>query len=391
MPTPSQEHVCRTGAESGHAQSPISGACSKAPEERPATSTAADSGGAPPPRIESPKDGDATEVVSSHSAGSAKEGGSEDYAADPNAAQATPQALPFYYSGMPMGAYNGHKFATMQLPEGAQWPGYMQWLEGMQLSEGMQWPGYMQWHGYQYPMQLPGAGIITTNETTKKKKKEKKDLPEQLPGETKWSEYVGVCWNARVRKWAVQSRVDGKTIYLGYFVNEEDAGRKYDEHAAGLGRPVNFPGPTQVKAQKGAPRHRNPGKRKLRDGAPAADVGPAPEDGPAPSPAPAMQVMPMALPAHYAASLPAGFSVEGAQQHAESTAAEAGAHERGLFALAMAAGHAPAGGMGMYPGMYGFFPGNQAAAGLPSSSNSSSSSSSGPDSGSPKRNEASSV
>ena len=75
------------------------------------------------------------------------------------------------------------------------------------------------------------------------------------PAERKWSGFVGVCWNKRVRKWAAQSRVNGKTVYLGYFVNEEDAARKYDENAKSLGRPLNFPvDPSHLRAQKCAPR-----------------------------------------------------------------------------------------------------------------------------------------
>ena len=42
----------------------------------------------------------------------------------------------------------------------------------------------------------------------------------------RFSQYVGVCWNRRARKWAAQSRVDGRTIYLGYFSDEEEAARK---------------------------------------------------------------------------------------------------------------------------------------------------------------------
>ena len=65
------------------------------------------------------------------------------------------------------------------------------------------------------------------------------------------SKYVGVCWNRRAHKWAVQSRLKGRTIYLGYYVNEEEAARRYDKYATGIGRPVNFPkDDTQKKATK---------------------------------------------------------------------------------------------------------------------------------------------
>mgnify|MGYP002380621460 CR=1 FL=1 len=71
-----------------------------------------------------------------------------------------------------------------------------------------------------------------------------------VPRERRVSAFVGVCWNFRVKKWAAQSRVAGKTIYLGYFENEEEAARKYDAHANGLSRPVNFPSGTQMQAHK---------------------------------------------------------------------------------------------------------------------------------------------
>ena len=68
------------------------------------------------------------------------------------------------------------------------------------------------------------------------------------------SGFVGVCWNIRVQKWEVQSRVAGKTIYLGYFATEEAAACKYDVHAKSLNRPVNFPSGDQIQAHKCASR-----------------------------------------------------------------------------------------------------------------------------------------
>ena len=63
------------------------------------------------------------------------------------------------------------------------------------------------------------------------------------------SKFRGVSWNKRRLKWAADITIDGKTTHLGNFDDEETAARKFDEHAARLGRPLNFPseGQAQVK------------------------------------------------------------------------------------------------------------------------------------------------
>jgi hypothetical protein len=66
------------------------------------------------------------------------------------------------------------------------------------------------------------------------------------------SRYAGVSWYSQTNKWCAQIKIDGKRTHLGYFVNEDDAVRKYDEAAAPLGRPLNFPGEGQVEAVKGS-------------------------------------------------------------------------------------------------------------------------------------------
>jgi len=58
------------------------------------------------------------------------------------------------------------------------------------------------------------------------------------------SKYKGVCWNKRNRKWAAAIRFENKTYYLGYFDNELDAAKTYDEAARrlhGAFASLNFP------------------------------------------------------------------------------------------------------------------------------------------------------
>ena len=55
------------------------------------------------------------------------------------------------------------------------------------------------------------------------------------------SKYVGVSWSKREKKWQVMIRIDGKNKGLGLYHDEKEAARIYDEQAALLGKPVNFP------------------------------------------------------------------------------------------------------------------------------------------------------
>ena len=72
--------------------------------------------------------------------------------------------------------------------------------------------------------------------TTAKAKKQQDEQPPHRP-----SKYVGVNWNKRDKKWQAQIRIDGKMKSLGYYHDEKEAARMFDEQAALLGRPVNFP------------------------------------------------------------------------------------------------------------------------------------------------------
>ena len=55
------------------------------------------------------------------------------------------------------------------------------------------------------------------------------------------TKFVGVSWYMRDKKWTAQITIDGKFKHLGYFDDENEAAYKYDEQAALLNKPVNFP------------------------------------------------------------------------------------------------------------------------------------------------------
>jgi hypothetical protein len=42
------------------------------------------------------------------------------------------------------------------------------------------------------------------------------------------SKYKGVCWNKKRKKWQANLTINYKTIFLGYFDNEDDAGQAYN-------------------------------------------------------------------------------------------------------------------------------------------------------------------
>lgn len=75
------------------------------------------------------------------------------------------------------------------------------------------------------------------------------ELTHEAPPRYK-SKYVGVRWYRPLLKWQARVTLDGKTEHLGYFENEEDAARAYDQRCAPTNRPVNFPGEGQQAAVK---------------------------------------------------------------------------------------------------------------------------------------------
>ena len=72
--------------------------------------------------------------------------------------------------------------------------------------------------------------------TIAKAKKQQDEPPPHRP-----SKYVGVSWDKTEKKWKAQIKIDGKKKSLGYYHDEKEAARIYDEQAALLGKPVNFP------------------------------------------------------------------------------------------------------------------------------------------------------
>ena len=74
-------------------------------------------------------------------------------------------------------------------------------------------------------------------EQAEKKRKDRSKGPDV----TRRSKFVGVSWNKQNKKWVAKIRIDGKKKNLGYFHDEKEAACKYDEQAALLNKPVNFP------------------------------------------------------------------------------------------------------------------------------------------------------
>merc|ERR1711965_942052 len=67
-----------------------------------------------------------------------------------------------------------------------------------------------------------------------------KDLS-KVPNVNRPSKYVGVSWHKSHKKWEAKIRIDGKKKSLCLYHDEKEAARIYDEQAALLGKPVNFP------------------------------------------------------------------------------------------------------------------------------------------------------
>lgn len=62
-----------------------------------------------------------------------------------------------------------------------------------------------------------------------------------VPAPETFSKYAGVSWDRHVHKWKAAITVDRAEVPLCYADDEVEAARQYDQAAAPLGRPVNFP------------------------------------------------------------------------------------------------------------------------------------------------------
>ena len=88
-------------------------------------------------------------------------------------------------------------------------------------------------------------GAVTKKKTvTKAKQKKEQDHHHASSSSSSpsiRSKFVGVSWDKQMKKWQAQIQIDGKCKHLGYFHDEKEAACKYDEQAALLNKPVNFP------------------------------------------------------------------------------------------------------------------------------------------------------
>ena len=58
------------------------------------------------------------------------------------------------------------------------------------------------------------------------------------------SDYRGVCWNRKNRRWQASINISGKYMYLGSFSSEAEAAEAFDVQAyavRGLRAKLNFP------------------------------------------------------------------------------------------------------------------------------------------------------
>jgi len=85
------------------------------------------------------------------------------------------------------------------------------------------------------PMNFPQEeGQEQAKKQRSKQEMEKLSQAAAVGEEGHTSEYVGVSWNRQKKKWRVEIRIQGKKKHLGYFDDEEEAAREFDEQAVRL-------------------------------------------------------------------------------------------------------------------------------------------------------------
>ena len=86
-----------------------------------------------------------------------------------------------------------------------------------------------------------GGKKVERKKTAVKKKRQDHQGSSSSSSSPRRSKYVGVSWFKRDKKWKADIRINGKNKNLGLYHDEKEAARIFDEQAALLGKPVNFP------------------------------------------------------------------------------------------------------------------------------------------------------
>ena len=87
------------------------------------------------------------------------------------------------------------------------------------------------------PVNFPKEGQVQA----KKRRPSRPYRAETTGSPPKTSAFVGLTWDRHNAVWQVRMRVKGKTCRFGTCIDEVEAAKLYDKHAALLGKPVNFP------------------------------------------------------------------------------------------------------------------------------------------------------
>ena len=86
-----------------------------------------------------------------------------------------------------------------------------------------------------------GGKKVERKKTVVKQKRQDHQGSSSSSSSPRRSKYVGVTWHKQGKKWEAKIQINGKNNHLGLYHDEKEAARIYDEQAALLGKPVNFP------------------------------------------------------------------------------------------------------------------------------------------------------